>query len=76
MWTKKDISTYVINLNRCIKKKNQISKMLKKNKLDFNIFNAVDSSNFTVDFIKNNNDIGEVYKNWLLNRALQISRPM
>ena len=37
--------------------------MLKKNNLDFNIYNAVNSSNFTIDFIKNNNESGAL--TWL-----------
>ena len=66
MISNKDISTYVINLERCKKKKEKMSKMLVKNNLDFNIYNAVNSSNFTIDFIKNNNDIDKPFKEWLL----------
>jgi GR25 family glycosyltransferase involved in LPS biosynthesis len=66
MISNKNISTYVINLERCKKKKEKISEMLKKNNLDFNIYNAVNSSNFTIDFIKNNNEIDKPFKEWLL----------
>jgi GR25 family glycosyltransferase involved in LPS biosynthesis len=66
MISNKDFSTYVINLERCKKKKEKISEMLKNNNLDFNIYNAVNSSNFTIDFIKNNNEIDKPFKEWLL----------
>ena len=66
MISNKNISTYVINLERCKKKKEKISEMLVKNNLDFNIYNAVNSSNFTIDFIKNNNEIDKPFKEWLL----------
>lgn len=66
MLTIKDISTYVINLERCKKKKEKISEILKKNNLDFNIYNAINSSNFTDNFIKNNVKIAKPFKEWLL----------
>ena len=71
MITSKDISTYVINLERCKKKKQTISKMLKNNNLDFKIYNAINASEFTYDYIKNNKEISNKYKNWLLKNKSQ-----
>ena len=71
MLTTKDISTYVINLERCKQKKQKISEMLEMNNLNFNIYNAVNASNFTIDFIKNNNEIDEAFKQFLLNDKSQ-----
>ena len=71
MLTTKDISTYVINLKRCKKKKKKISNMLKNNNLDFKIYDAVNASEFTYDYIKNNNEISNKYKDWLLKNKSQ-----
>ena len=61
-----DICTYVINLKRCRRKKEKISKALDKNNLTYNFYQAVDASKFTPNIIENNKDIGTSYKNWLL----------
>ena len=67
--TKDNICTYMINLERCKRKKEYISKRLTEIGINkFNLLKAVDSTQFTDDYIKNldSNIITEPYKKWLI----------
>ena len=64
--TQHDIKTYVINLERCKRKRRNIKRMLDINDIKAQFYEAVNAAKFTDDFIRNNPDIDTNYKNWCL----------